>query len=162
MKVGVFAGTFDPITKGHEQVIKKSVGLFDKLIVALCVNPEKHTLYSVEDRLEMITAVCKGYKNVEVLYFDGMLVDLMKKKGIIYNVRGVRNSNDFEYENKMHDYNLNLYKEMVTIYLPCSDSLKEVSSTLARKSVNDNCYSDNLLSSEVIEIIKRINTKDNK
>ena len=153
MKVGVFAGTFDPITKGHEQVIKKSVGLFDKLIVALCVNPEKHTLYSVEDRLEMLNAVCKNYQNVEVVYHEGMLVDLMKERGAIYNVRGVRNNTDYDYENNMHLVNSKLYKDIVTIFLPCNQEYCKISSSIVRKNIKNSQNLGDLLSQEVIDII---------
>ena len=156
MKIGVFAGTFDPITKGHEQVIKKSVGLFDKLIVALCVNPEKHTLYSVDDRLEMLNAVCKNYKNVEVVYHEGMLVDLLKQKGSVYSVRGVRNNTDYEYENNMHFVNKKLYSDIVTIYLPCDEEFLDISSTAVRNAIKKGEDLDKFLSKEVISVIKRV------
>ena len=162
MRNAVFAGTFDPITKGHEAVIEKASKMFDNLTVAICINPDKKALFSVKDRLEMLTAVCSEYKNVEVLYYEGMLVDLMKKKGAIYNVRGIRNSKDFEYENEMHYYNSNLYSDLVTVYLPCDKNLTEISSTMARKSVIDKNYDTTLLSQKVIDIIKRIDSKDNK
>ena len=133
MRNAVFAGTFDPVTVGHEAVIKKASEAFDKLTVAICINPDKTTLYPLDMRLQALRAVCSDYKNVEVVYFEGMLVDLMRQKGAIYNVRGLRNSKDFEYENAMHEYNLKLYPELVTIYLPCSSELNSVSSTLVRK-----------------------------
>ena len=154
MKVGVFAGTFDPITKGHEEVIKKSVGLFDKLIVALCVNPEKHTLYSVEDRLNMLDAVCKKYPHTEVVYHEGMLVDLLKQKGSVYSIRGVRNNTDYEYENNMHFVNKKLYPDIITIYLPCDEEFLEISSTAVRNAIKNGEELDKYLSKEVISVIK--------
>ena len=162
MKNAVFAGTFDPVTKGHEEVIKKASLTFDKVTVAILINPDKNALFKVEDRLEMLRAVCSKYKNVEVEYFEGMLVDFMKKKGAIYNVRGVRNAFDFEYENKMHYYNLAHFSDLITIYLPCSESLIEVSSTSARKGILNGEYDENILSKSVIEIIKKVNLKDSK
>ena len=159
MRKAVFAGTFDPITKGHEAVIKKAVDLFDFLTVAICINPDKKALFSVEKRLEMLNAVLSGYNNVEVVFHQGMLVDLMKEKGIKFNVRGVRNATDYAYENNMSDYNEKLYPEMVTIYFPCTDNLKEVSSTKVRNDVGNGVYDSNCLSEKVIEIIKNNDTK---
>lgn len=154
MKKAVFAGTFDPVTKGHEAVIKKAVELFDFLTVAICINPNKKALFSVEKRLKMLNAVLSNYKNVEVVFHEGMLVDLMKEKGAIYNVRGVRNTTDYEYENTMHDYNETLYPQIVTVYLPCSKDLKEVSSSLVKLDAEKGIYSSKTLSQKVIDIIK--------
>lgn len=154
MKKAVFAGTFDPVTKGHEAVIKKAVELFDFLTVAICINPNKKALFSVEKRLKMLNAVLSNYKNVEVVFHEGMLVDLMKEKGAIYNVRGVRNTTDYEYENTMHDYNETLYPQIVTVYLPCSKDFKEVSSSLVKLDVEKGIYSSKTLSQKVIDIIK--------
>ena len=156
MKVGVFAGTFDPVTIGHEQVIKKSVDLFDKLIVAICINQEKHTLYSVETRLEMLKAVCKKYPNVEVLYHEGLLVDLLKEKGATYSVRGVRNNTDYLYENNMHFVNKKLYPNIVTIFMPCDENLLEVSSTAVRKAIENKSGYKDYVSKEVLEIIEKL------
>ena len=80
MKKAVFAGTFDPVTSGHEEIIKKSAVLFDELIVALCVNVTKRAMFSVEKRLEFLKDVCQKYNNVTVVYHEGLLVDLMKEK----------------------------------------------------------------------------------
>ncbi len=153
MKTAIFAGSFDPITKGHESVIEKSVKLFDKLIVAICVNPEKHTLFSVEKRLKMLKAVTKNYNNVEVCYHEGLLVDLMKKKGAIYNVRGVRNNSDYDYEYNMHLVNSKLYKDIVTIFIPCNEEYCDISSTIVRNRIKNLESLDKLLSTEVIDII---------
>ncbi len=156
MKVGVFAGTFDPVTIGHEQIIKKAVGLFDKLIVAICINQEKDTYYSVETRLEMLKAVCEKYPNVEVVYHQGLLVDLLKEKGATYSVRGVRNNTDYLYENNMHFVNKKLYPDIVTIFIPCDENLLDVSSTAVRKAIENNVNYSECVSKEVFEIIEKL------
>ena len=155
MNNAVFAGTFDPVTKGHEAVIEKASKLFDTLTVAICINPDKKTLFSVDTRIEMLKAVCAKYKNVVVTYHEGWLVDLMKSINATYNVRGVRNTTDYEYENGMHYYNENMYPEIVTLYIPCSKTLKDVSSTAVKESIASGCYNEEYLSKSVIEIIKK-------
>ena len=155
MKKAVFAGTFDPVTLGHEEVIKKASALFDELTIAICVNPDKKATFSLEKRLEMLNAVSKNYNNVSVTYHEGMLVDLMKSIGAIYNVRGLRNAVDFEYEEVMHHYNETLYPEMQAIYIPCSANNVEVSSTAVKNAIKNGEDYKKLLSSEVIEIIKK-------
>lgn len=156
MKIALFAGTFDPITKGHEYVIERATKTFDKLVVAVCVNSQKHATFSVEDRLEMITLVTKKYSNVEVLYHEGLLVDLMKQKNITYNVRGIRNNVDREYENMMQQVNYNLYNNIVTIFFPCPSEYSEISSTNARNNILDKKTLEKYLSSEVIEFIEKL------
>ncbi len=154
MKKAVFAGTFDPVTKGHEAVIEKASKLFDELIVAICINPDKKALFSVETRLEMLNSVCKKHQNVKVTYHEGWLVDLMKDVNATYNVRGVRNATDYEYENQMHHYNEKMYPEIVTLYLPCSENLKDVSSTKVKKELSNGIYNEKYLSNDIIDIIK--------
>lgn len=155
MNKAVFAGTFDPITIGHEKVIETASKMFDILYVSLGVNPEKHPIFSTEIRLEMMKKVCEKYKNVEVVYHEGMLVDLMKEKGIIYTVRGVRNDSDYAYENKMHFVNKSLYPNIVTLFIPCDKDLALVSSTAVRNAVKNGEDLSKYLSKEVIEIIRK-------
>lgn len=155
MRKAVFAGTFDPITLGHEKVIEKASKLFDKLYVSIGVNPEKTPIFSKEMRLEMLKSVTKKYSNVEVLFHEGMLVDLMKEKGILYTVRGVRNDSDYAYENDMHFVNKNLYPEIVTLFIPCDKELVNVSSSVVRNAVKNGEDLSKYLSKEVIEIISK-------
>ncbi len=133
MKKCVFAGTFDPITKGHEEIIKKSSEIFDEVVVALCINTTKKAMFSVEQRLGFLRKVCDKYKNVKAVYHDGLLVDLMKKEGAIFNVRGLRNGRDYDYENDMNYINSDLMPEIITVYIPCSAMNVQVSSTAVRE-----------------------------
>ena len=155
MKKAVFAGTFDPVTLGHEEIIKKASNLFDELTVAICINPEKTATFSLEKRLQMLNAVCKRYKNVTVTFHEGMLVDLMKEIGAIYNVRGLRNSVDFEYEEIMHHYNEALYPEMETIYIPCTASHTGVSSSAVKNALSKGNDIREMLSQEVYSLIEK-------
>ena len=155
MKKAVFAGTFDPLTLGHEKVIEKCSKLFDSVVVALCVNASKTARFSVETRLEIIKAACKKYVNVEVVYHEGYLVDLMKERGIIYTVRGVRNDSDYLYETNMHAVNKSLYSSVETIFMPCDSEFKDISSTNAKKAIENGEDLTKYLSSEVIKIISK-------
>ena len=129
----VFAGTFDPVTIGHENVIKKASELFDEVVVAICVNRTKSTMFSLETRLNALNAVCLPYKNVKVTHYEGFLVDFMRENGIKYNLRGVRSAVDYEYETAMYEVNSALLPDAVTLYLPCETSFRHVSSTLVRE-----------------------------
>ena len=129
----VFAGTFDPVTIGHENVIKKAAELFDEVVVAVCVNRAKKTAFTLETRIKALEAVCSAYKNVKVTHYEGFLVDFMRENGIKYNLRGVRSALDYEYETAMHEVNTALYPDMVTLYLPCETPLKHISSSLVRE-----------------------------
>ena len=101
MSTAVYPGSFDPITNGHIDVIKRGARVFDKVIVAVADNPAKQALFSKEERVEMIREVSKPYRNVEVDAFDGLVVDYVhrKKAGVI--LRGIRTISDFEYEYQM-------------------------------------------------------------
>ena len=133
MKKCVFAGTFDPVTVGHEEIIGKASALFDEVSVAVCVNVNKKTMFSLEKRLEFLNAVAKEFPNVKVCSHDGLLVDLMKKAGAVYNVRGLRNGRDYDYESEMNFFNTELMPELITVYLPCNDRNMRVSSTAVRE-----------------------------
>ncbi len=133
MKKCVFAGTFDPVTKGHEEVVAKCSVLFDEVVVAICVNVNKTAMFSVEERLDFLKRTCAKYGNVKVVYHDGALVDLLKKEGAIYNVRGLRNGRDFEYENEMNFVNSELMPESVALYIPCGTANVQVSSSVVRE-----------------------------
>ena len=154
MKKAVFAGTFDPVTSGHEEIIKKSSELFDELIVALCVNVTKRAMFSIDQRKAFLEAVCKKYKNVKVVYHDGLLVDLMKNEGAIYNVRGLRNGKDYDYENEMNYVNADMMPELITVYLPCSVKNISVSSTAVRELLSFSKSVEKYLPIEILPLLK--------
>lgn len=132
MSVCVFAGTFDPVTNGHVDIVEKALLNFDKVVVALGVNPEKTPFFSKQARLEMLRSAFIDYKNVEVCSFDGYLVDFMKERGIKTTIRGIRNSTDIEYEKIMDTNNKKMYPEINTVLIDCSFRTKKISSTLVR------------------------------
>ena len=132
MKVCVFAGTFDPLTKGHAFVIEKCLEMFDKVVVAVGVNVDKKPMFTVEQRIEMIGKTYDGTDRVEVKKFDGMLVEFMKANGIFINVRGIRDVDDYKYETTMERYNRDMYPEMTTVYIPTPKEMVHISSSAMR------------------------------
>ena len=101
MRIGVYPGSFDPVTNGHIELIKRSVNLFDKVIFLLAVNPSKTSVFSIEDRLYMMKESVKEFPNVEVDFTPGLIVDYCKKIGSRHIIRGLRAVTDFEYEFQM-------------------------------------------------------------
>lgn len=116
-RIAVYAGSFDPLTYGHVNIIERALKIFDKVIVAVAKNYQKQPLFSPEERVEMIKEVFKNEPRVEVESFEGLLVDYMKKKGIKIIVRGLRATSDFEYEYHMASMNRSLYPEVDTIFM---------------------------------------------
>lgn len=153
MKTCVFAGTFDPITTGHEYVIKKCLTVFDKVVIAVGVNKAKNPLFSQAERVALIKSVFEDESRVEVCEFDGMLVDFMKEKGITVNVRGIRNEDDYKYETTMARYNLDMYPELLTMYIPTPVELEYVSSSAVRNIIELNSDCSKYIPKAVMEFI---------
>lgn len=136
MKRAVYPGTFDPITNGHLDVIKRGSIIFDKLIVSVGCNPIKDALFSVKERMEMIQKHIKDLKNVEVDYFEGMLVDYLKKQKTNIILRGIRTVSDFESEFQRALTNRALNKEVETVFVMTSEQYSFLNSTLIKEAVS--------------------------
>ncbi len=135
MKKCVFAGTFDPFTVGHCDTVKKSLALFDEVIVAVSENPRKSCLFSAEERAEMIRAVYSAEPRVRVVIWNGAVVDLLKAEGTPFYVRGIRNAADFEYENNDFFASRDFDEEMITLYFPAEQKDLHISSTLVKNCI---------------------------
>jgi pantetheine-phosphate adenylyltransferase len=116
-KIAVYPGSFDPITNGHIDIIKRGLTVFDRLIVAILHNPSKKTLFTVEERLDLIKASLKHTPNVTVDTFSGLLVDYAVEKKINVVLRGMRANSDFEYEFQLALMNRRLNKDIQTVFL---------------------------------------------
>ena len=127
----LITGTFDPITLGHENIIKRALTVFDEVAVALLINPDKETTFSVEERIRMVRAVF-GDK-VEVFFHSGMAVDAAKESGADVLVRGIRGPQDLPYEEEMARYNRE--HGMETVFFFADSDLSEVTSTAAREAI---------------------------
>lgn len=116
-KIAVYPGSFDPITNGHVDIIKRGIRMFDELIVLIAHNPNKRALFSVEERLEMIREVIRDCENVRVESFDGLLVEYVKRTGANVILRGLRALSDFEYEFQLALINRRLNRDVETVFL---------------------------------------------
>jgi pantetheine-phosphate adenylyltransferase len=131
-RIAVYPGSFDPITKGHEDLIHRSLEFVDQLIVAVAVNVSKQPLFSLEERVKLIQAAVTD-KRVEVQSFEGLLAEFAKKVGASVIIRGLRAVSDFEYEFQMALMNRNLAPKIETVFLVPAFDLTFVSSSLVRE-----------------------------
>lgn len=132
-RVAVYTGTFDPIHHGHLDVVQRCSRLFDRLIVGVGVNPDKATLFDIDERANLIRAVTRGCGNVEVRKFDGLAVRFVRDAGARIMVRGLRTLSDMEYEFTMSLMNLHLDPEIETVFLMAKEEFSHVSSSLLRQ-----------------------------
>lgn len=135
MRLGIYPGTFDPITNGHLDLIKRSFKVVDKLIVAVSRSSPKSPMFSVEERVDMIRESIDAGKRVEVEVFDGLLVDFVASKEASVIIRGLRALSDFEYEFQMALMNKQLNKDIEVIFMVPDVSFTYLSSTIVREVV---------------------------
>lgn len=132
MRVAIYPGTFDPITNGHMDVIKRARKLFDKVLVAVAISEEKRPMFDIATRVEMVQAAIKDIEGVEVEPFDNLLVSFSKEKNIRVMIRGLRAVSDFEFELQMGYANASLWSEIETVYLMPSLKNAFISSSVVR------------------------------
>jgi pantetheine-phosphate adenylyltransferase len=135
MKTAIFPGSFDPITLGHVDLVKRAAPLFDKLIVAVGVNSQKATLYTLEQRLMWLEEVFENMPNVEIGHFNGLTVNYCKEKNANYLIRGLRNASDFDYEKTISQLNTIIGKNLETIFLISQPEYSHISSTVVRELI---------------------------
>ena len=129
----IYAGSFDPITRGHEDLIRRSSEFVDHLVVAVAVNSSKKALFTTEERVAMIRAATSDNKGVEVTSFEGLLVDFARKVGAKFNIRGLRAVSDFEYEFQMALMNRHMSESFETIFMVPSVETTYISSSVVRE-----------------------------
>lgn len=132
-KVALYAGSFDPITNGHTDLIRRSLGFVDRLVVAVATNSSKRPLFTVDERRALILQALGGESRVQVESFDGLLVDFARKAHITLIVRGLRAVSDFEYEYQMALMNRHLASEIETVFMIPSLDTTHVSSSMVRE-----------------------------
>ncbi|OHE24108.1 MAG: pantetheine-phosphate adenylyltransferase [Syntrophus sp. GWC2_56_31] len=135
-KIAVYPGSFDPITNGHVDIINRGLRMFDELIVLIAYNPNKKSLFSVDERLEMIREVIKDCDNIRVESFGGLLVDFVKDAGANVILRGLRALSDFEYEFQLALINRRLNRDIETVFLMTGYKWFYTSSTIINEAAS--------------------------
>lgn len=132
MKIAVFPGSFDPITKGHQDIIERALPLFDKIIVAIGQNSAKKYHYSLEQRTNFIELTFNNNPKFEVISYTGLTIDFCKSVNASYILRGIRNSSDYLYENSIAQMNKAMNNDIETIFIPTIPELAAINSTIVR------------------------------
>jgi pantetheine-phosphate adenylyltransferase len=136
-RICLFPGTFDPITMGHEDVIRRAAGLFDKLVIGIGVNSGKQPMFPTEQRTAWIRDTFSDDPRVDVISYSGLTIDCCKETGATYILRGIRYVSDFEYEKAIADMNRMLAPDIETVFLTCSPLYSTISSTLVRDVIRN-------------------------
>ena len=151
MKIAIYPGSFDPITNGHLDIIRRATKLFDKVIVVLAVNNKKKYRFSLEDRKEMVIESVKDIKNVEVDVCDGLTVEYAKEKGAVAMIRGLRVVSDFEYEWSLTAANQFINSDIETVFLMAHRDLTFLSSSTIDEMVKNGVDVSSLVPQIVID-----------
>jgi pantetheine-phosphate adenylyltransferase len=151
----VFPGTFDPITNGHLDIISRGRDLFDRIVIAILRNPDKDPLFPLEERVDILRSVVGRWSNVEVVSFDGLLVEFARAQGAQVIVRGLRALSDFEYEFQMTLMNQRLEPGIQTVFMMPSEAYSYVSSRLVKEVARLGGDVTGLVPPDVISRLKR-------
>ncbi len=132
-RIAIYPGTFDPITRGHEDLVRRASSLFDKVILAIAESPSKQPRFSLADRVDMASGVLGDLKNIEIVGFNCLLMDFVHEQGAKVIVRGLRAVSDFEYEFQMAGMNRSVYPEVETVFLTPGEQYMFISATMVRE-----------------------------
>jgi pantetheine-phosphate adenylyltransferase len=132
-RIAIYPGSFDPVTLGHEDIIRRSLHLMDKVIVAVAVNSTKEPLFTLEERVDMLQTVLQGEPRIEITALDGLLAEFARKREATVVIRGLRAVSDFDYESQMALMNRQLYPQLETVFLVPALHLTYLSSSLVRE-----------------------------
>jgi len=156
MKVAVYPGTFDPITLGHLDIIRRGAHLFDKLVIGVTTNPSKEPMFSVQERLVMVRREIGEIRgNIDVVEFDSLLMDFDEKQGALMILRGLRAVADFEYEFQMAGMNQQLNDKIETVFLMADASLQPIASKLVKEIARFGGSIDKFVTPAVAQDVRR-------
>ena len=134
--VAVYPGTFDPVTKGHVDLVERSLSIFDEIIVAIAANPRKAPLFTLDERIDMFAKVTDQFERMKIEGFDGLLVDYVKEKKAVGIIRGLRAVSDFEYEMQMALMNRRLDHTIETVFLMPNEEYSFITSTIVKEAAS--------------------------
>ena len=136
MSKAIYPGTFDPITNGHTDLIVRATRIFDQVVVAIAANPSKNPLFSVDERIDMVRQVCHGLVEIEVMGFDGLLIEFVKEQDAQVVIRGLRAVSDFEFEFQLASANRRLSPDVETVFMTPSENHTFTSASLVKEIAN--------------------------
>jgi pantetheine-phosphate adenylyltransferase len=136
-KIAIFPGSFDPITRGHDSVVRRALPLFDKIILAIGDNPDKKPWFPLEKRISWLESLYKGVPQIKVIVYSGLTVDFCRQNNAKYILRGLRTSADFEFERTIGLMNKALYDQIETIFLLCDPAYAALSSSIVRDIIKN-------------------------
>lgn len=136
-RIGIFPGSFDPITKGHENIVKRALPLFDEIYIAIGINDQKKSFFSLKQRISWIEQSFDD-ERIKACSYEGLTIDFCKKKGIDFMIRGIRNVADFQYENEIFAFNEKKNSSIETVFFIALPEFHNISSTLVRNTYRMN------------------------
>ena len=136
-RTALFPGSFDPITKGHEYIVKKSLDLFEEVVIGVGKNSSKQSMFDLDTRIKWIEQTFKNYSEVKLFAYDGLTVDFCKQQNIRFIVRGIRSAADFEFEKNIAQMNKAINAEIETIFIMTSPELSCITSTIIRELIKE-------------------------
>ena len=154
-KIALFAGSFDPVTMGHADIIRRASEVFDKVYVTVFVNSVKQPMFTVRQRREMLEIACAGLDNVVTDSYDGLLVDYAEEKGVSVIVRGIRNANDLSYEFELAEVYRNLNPDLDTFLIPSKPEFVNINATIIREMLKYGKSIEPYVLPEVAEYIEK-------
>lgn len=155
----MYPGTFDPITLGHEDLVRRACRLFDKVVVAIAANPSKEPMFSLDERVELARLSFADLEQVEVSGYDGLTVDFARQHGLSVILRGLRAVSDFEYEFQLANMNRHLAEDVETAFLTPTETYNFISSSLVREICSMGGDISEFVSPEVNEALKKRNNR---
>src|ERR1700754_5161199 len=153
MKIALFPGSFDPVTKAHVDIVKRSVGLFDKVYIGIGANSSKKGLLSIETREQMLRAVFQHDDRIHIVAYEGLTVNFCKSIGATYMIRGIRTVSDFEYEKAIAQMNHALEPDIESIFIVSKPGYSSISSTIVREILRYNGNAEQFIPKEALQYL---------
>ena len=155
MKTAIIPGSFDPVTLGHVDLIRRAAAVFDKVYPVIVVNAEKSGMFYPDERLKILKSACRDIENAECRVFDGLTSDFAKEVGAKFIAKGARNSTDFNYETGLAEIMKKFDPELETVFFPADPMLAYMSSTYARECIRYGCSLSGIVDSETEKLIHK-------